>query len=143
MTQPTIDPSSRLRYADDVLSQAVNQIEALLKEAAGQLRPFPPFPGAFFTFAVEVEPDGVQDRNVGCVVVSEEGDLKELQISLDGEDPAFGSPDPISMRDEQLVDLELSTFDRFLFAYRGLQTITELLAQAGTDAQNPSPTSSG
>jgi len=143
MTQPTIDPSSRLRYADDVLSQAVNQIEALLKEAAGQLRPFPPFPGAFFTFAVEVEPDGVQDRNVGCVVVSEEGDLKELQISLDGEDPGFGSPDPISMRDEQLVDLELSAFDRFLFAYRGLQTITELLAKAGNDAQNPSPSSSG
>lgn len=143
MTQPMIDPSSRLRYADDVLSQAVNQIEALLKEAAGQLRPFPPFPGAFFTFAVEVEPDGVQGRDVGCVVVSEEGDLKELQISLDGEDPTFGSPDPISMRDEQLVDLELSTFDRFLFAYRGLQTITELLGQAGTDAQNASPSSSG
>jgi hypothetical protein len=141
MTQPRIDPSSRLRYADDVLSQATNQIEALLREAAGQLRPFPPFPGAFFTFAVEVEPDGVQDRSVGCVVVSEEGELKELQISLDAEDPAFGSPDPISMRDEQLVDLDLSAFDRFLFAYRGLQTVTELLAQAGPDDQNRDPSS--
>ncbi len=112
------------------MAQAATQLEALLKEAAGQLRPFPPFPGAFFTFAVEVEPDGVHDRNIGCVVVSEEGALKELQISLDGEDPGFGAPDPISMRDEQLVDLELAAFDRFLFAYRGLQTITELLGKA-------------
>ncbi len=137
MTQPIIEPSARLRYADDVLARAADQLEALLKEAALQLRPFPPFPGAFFTFGVEVEPDGVQDRNVGCVVVSEEGELKELLISLDGEDPAFGPSDPIAMRDEQLVDLELNSFDRLLFAHHGLRAITGLLDDARADPPTP------
>ena len=62
-------------------------------------------------------------------------------VVFGAEDPAFGSPDPISMRDEQLVDLDLSAFDRFLFAYRGLQTVTELLAQARPDDQNLDPSS--
>ena len=129
MTDPGIDPQSRLRYADDVLSSAANQVEALLQEAAQRLRPFPPFPGAFFTFGVEVELDAVEDKSVGCVVVTEDGSLMELEISLDDE-PTLGPADPVAMRDERLIELELTPHDRLLFAYEGLRTITRLLAEA-------------
>lgn len=130
MTPSSIDPDARLRYADDILQRAADELAGLLREAAADLRPFPPFPGAFFTFGVEVEAEGVLDRDVGCVVVTEDGELKELQISLDADEPAFGPADPVSMRDEQLVDLELRPFDRLLYAYHGLRTISALLRES-------------
>ncbi|MYJ01775.1 MAG: hypothetical protein F4102_05785, partial [Chloroflexi bacterium] len=72
-TQRTVRTQMRKRLADEALSAAAEQVEALLREAALELRPFPPFPGAFFTMGVEVEPDGVRDKNIGCVIVTEEG----------------------------------------------------------------------
>lgn len=134
MTESGIDPQSRLRYADDILSSAAQQLESLLREAAQLLRPFPPFPGAFFTYGVEVEVAQVQDTSVGCVVVTEDGSLMELQISLD-DDPSFGPADPVSMRDEQLIEVELAPHDRLLFAYEGLRVITGLLSDARRAAQ--------
>jgi hypothetical protein len=134
MTESDIDPQSRLRYADDILSTAAQQLESLLREAAQLLRPFPPFPGAFFTYGVEVEVAQVQDTSVGCVVVTEDGSLMELQISLD-DDPSFGQADPVSMRDEQLVEVELAPHDRLLFAYEGLRLITGLLREARLTAR--------
>jgi hypothetical protein len=129
MTEFGIDPQSRLRYADDILSSAAQQLESLLREAALLLRPFPPFPGAFFTYGVEVEVPQVQDTSVGCIVVTDDGSLMELQISLD-DDPSFGPADPVSMRDERLVEIELAPHDRLLFAYEGLRAITGLLGEA-------------
>ena len=77
----------RLRMADEALSAAADSVQQLLREAALDLRPFPPFPGAFFTMGVEVEPDGVDDRQIGCVIVTEAGELRELQLSFDDEGP--------------------------------------------------------
>lgn len=122
----------RRRMADEALNAAADRVEALLREAALELRPFPPFPGAFFTMGVEVEPDGVRDRNIGCVIVTEEGALRELQLSFDDEGPAaiLGANDPVSMRDETLVELEtLSSHDRLTLALNGLDAVSELLDQ--------------
>lgn len=116
----------RMRLADEALSAAADQIEQLLRDAARELRPFPPFPGAFFTIAIEVEPDGVDDRRIGCVVVTEEGDLRELQLSFDDEGPAalLGAADPVAMRDETLVELEdLSARDRLMLALNALRAV--------------------
>ena len=131
-TQRTVRNQLRRRLADEALSAAADQVEALLHEAALELRPFPPFPGAFFTMGVEVEPDGVQDKNIGCVIVTEEGALRELQLSFDDEGPAaiFGANDPVSMRDETLVELEgLSAQDRLTLAINGLDAVSTLLEQ--------------
>lgn len=116
--------------AGEALSAAAEQVEALLREAALELRPFPPFPGAFFTMGVEVEPDGVRDRNIGCVIVTEEGDLRELQLSFDDEGPGalLGANDPVSMRDETLIELsDLSPQDRLTLAVNGLDAVSALL----------------
>lgn len=124
----------RQRMADEILNDAADRVLALLREAALELRPFPPFPGAFFTMGVEVEPDGVTDKNIGCVIVTETGELRELQLSFDDEGPAalFGASDPVSMRDETLIELEdVSARDRLTLAVNGLQAISEQLRSPG------------
>ena len=131
-TQRTVRNQLRRRLADEALAAAADQVEALLREAALELRPFPPFPGAFFTMGVEVEPDGVRDKNIGCVIVTEEGTLRELQLSFDDDGPAaiLGANDPVSMRDETLVELEhLSAQDRLTLALNGLDAVSDLLEQ--------------
>lgn len=131
-TQRAVRTELRRRMADEALNAASERVEALLREAALELRPFPPFPGAFFTMGVEVEPDGVRDRNIGCVIVTEEGALRELQLSFDDEGPAaiLGANDPVSMRDETLVELEqLSSHDRLTLAINGLDAVSDLLEQ--------------
>ena len=131
-TQRAVRTELRRRMADEALNAASERVEALLREAALELRPFPPFPDAFFTMGVEVEPDGVRDRNIGCVIVTEEGALRELQLSFDDEGPAaiLGANDPVSMRDETLVELEqLSSHDRLTLAINGLDAVSDLLDQ--------------
>ncbi len=120
----------RQRLADEAVAVAVEQVETLLREAALELRPFPPFPGAFFTMGVEVEPNGVRDRNIGCVIVTEEGALRELQLSFGDEGPSaiLGANDPVSMRDETLAELEgVSAQDRLTLAMNGLAAVSDLL----------------
>ncbi len=129
-TQRDVRLQLRRRMADEALSAAAAQVEALLREAALELRPFPPFPGAFFTMGVEVEPDGVRDKGIGCVIVTEDGSLRELQLSFDDEGPAalLGANDPVSMRDETLAELDgLSAQDRLTLALNGLDAVSGLL----------------
>lgn len=129
-TQQLVRNELRRRLAEEALTAAAEQVEALLQEAALELRPFPPFPGAFFTMGVEVEPDGVRDKNIGCVIVTEEGTLRELQLSFDDEGPAafLGANDPVSMRDETLAELgDVSAQDRLTLAMNGLDAVSDLL----------------
>ena len=112
--------------ADVVLTRAADELERLLRQAAQRLRPFPPFPGALFTYGVEVEPTGLLASDLGCIIVTEEGDLKELLVGL-GEGPMFGPPDPVALREERLVDVDLTPHDRLLFTCHGLLIITALL----------------
>ncbi len=131
-TQRAVRNELRRRMADEALNAAAERVEALLREAALELRPFPPFPGAFFTMGVEVEPDGLRDRNIGCVIVTEQGELRELQLSFDDQGPAaiLGANDPVSMRDETLIELEhLSSQDRLILAINGLEAVSALLDQ--------------
>ena len=54
------DPLARKQQADLIVDRAAQQLQQLLHETAKELRPFPPFPGAFFTNAVEVNLEGVE-----------------------------------------------------------------------------------
>ena len=77
------DAMARKAQADMALERAALQLRQLLEEAAGQLRPFPPFPGAFFTNAIEVEAEAADSPERGCVVVCEDGELYELKMNID------------------------------------------------------------
>lgn len=122
---------ARKTQADALLERAALQLRQLLREAAAELRPFPPFPGAFFTNAIEIEGAGVESPERGCVVVCEDGELYELKVKIDFSDDAV---DPVSARDETLVKLEdLHPRDYLVLAYEALTRITEHLMERAAE----------
>jgi hypothetical protein len=119
----------RKSQADMVLERAAMQLQALLKEAVGELRPFPSFPNALFTNAIECEVDG-GDAQMGCVVVCDDGELYELQMGIDHESiELMDSWDPVTARKETLKKLDLHPLDYLLYAYAGLVAVTEHLLE--------------
>ena len=124
------DALARKTQADLIIERAAQQLRALLEDTAKQLRPFPPFPGAFFTNAVEVNLEGVERSDVGCIVVGEDGGLYELEMKIEfGEDVV----DMVQARDETLKKLEdLHPRDEIVLAYNALTQLTELLMEQGS-----------
>ncbi len=125
------DPLARKNQADLIIDRASQQLRLLLQEAAHDLRPFPPFPGAFFTNAVEVNLEGAERSDLGCIVVAEDGELYELEVQIDfgGE---FGEVvDVVQSREERLKKLEdLHPRDYVILAYSALTQLTELLVES-------------
>ena len=122
---------ARKTQADLIIDRTAQQLRLLLEEAAKELRPFPPFPGAFFTNAVEVNMEGVERSDFGCIVVGEDGGLYELEVTIDfGEE--FGDvTDPVQARDETLKKLEdLHPRDFIVLAYNALTQLTELILES-------------
>ena len=118
---------ARKDQADMILERAALQLRQLLEEAAGQLRPFPPFPGSFFTNAIEVEAEAADSPERGCVVICEDGELYELKMSIDFSEDAH---DPVSARDETLKKLEgLHPRDYIVLAYEALTRLTEQIME--------------
>ena len=123
------DPMARTAQADAALERTVLELRQLLEETAAQLRPFPPFPGAFFTNAIEVEAEAAKTNERGCVVVCEDGDLYELKLSINFSDEAM---DPVSAREEKLTKLEdLHPRDYIALAHEALTRMTEQLMERG------------
>lgn len=122
-----VDPLARKAHADLIIDRAAQQLRVLLQEAAKELRPFPPFPGAFFTNAVEVDLEGAERPDLGCIVVGEDGELYELEMKIDFSDE---SADPVQARDETLKKLDdLHPSDYVVLAYNALAQLTELLLE--------------
>jgi hypothetical protein len=128
---------ARKAAADRVIERAADQLRELLKDAAAALRPFPPFPGAFFTNAVEVDLEGAERSDIGCVVVADDGELYELEMKIDFGDGDIA--DPVQARDETLKKLdELHPRDYIILAYNALTQLTELLVERADAGGAPS-----
>lgn len=127
MTDVAGDPMARKQQADLLLERTALQLRQLLESAAGELQPFPPFPGAFFTNAIEVEAQTDESAGRGCIVVCQDGELYELEMSIDFSEDV---EDPVSARDEKLKKLEnLHPRDYVALAYEALTRITEQLME--------------
>jgi hypothetical protein len=126
------DALARKQQSDLLVERTAQQLQLLLEETAKSLRPFPPFPGAFFVYGVEVELEGAKNPNMGCIVVDENGRLCELEIKIDfGEE--FGEViDVVQSRDETLKPLEdLHPRDHIILASNAINQLTErILEQA-------------
>jgi hypothetical protein len=120
------DPMTRKTQADLIVETAARQLSDLLHDAVSQLDPFPPFPGSFFTYGIEVEGGAAESPERGCVVLGADGDLYELEISIDSSRQML---DPIGGRDEKLAKLDLHPRDYILYAYDALTKVTELLLE--------------
>ena len=118
---------ARKTQADLIIEGTAQQMRALLQEVAKQLRPFPPFPGAFFTNAVEVNLEGVARSDIGCIVVAEDGGLYELEMKIEFGDDVV---DMVQARDETLRKLEdLHPRDYVVLAHNALAQLTALLLE--------------
>ena len=112
------------------MERAAIQLRELLREACAELRPFPPFPNALFTHAIECEGDTAATADRGCVVVCEDGELYELEVGLDHESIELtGSWDPVTARKETLKPLEMHPRDYVVYAYNALLAVTEHLLE--------------
>jgi hypothetical protein len=131
------DPLLLKAQADNLLERTALQLRQLLQEACARLEPFPPFPNALFTNAIEIDPGPVGDPNVGCVVVCEDGELYELQMGIDHDSIELtGSWDPVTARKEEKKKLDLHPRDYVVYAYNGLVAVTEhLLERAAQGAR--------
>lgn len=130
----------RKAHADRALERAAAELEALLKEACAALRPFPSFPNAFFTNAIECDPGAGGDPERGCVVVTEDGELRELEFGVDHEAVELtGSWDPVTARKEEVRPLALHPRDYVVYAYSGLMAVTEALLERDAEGEGDKP----
>lgn len=110
-----VENSSNLNLDDRV---------ALLNRLAFSLRPFPGFIGMSTIQAIELDPkSGFPDR--GCVVVTETGDIKELELTLLPGPSAIGGFD----HNNSVKDLDLSLEEREWYVDRGIESLTHILRE--------------
>lgn len=130
------DPLEYKAEADAALDRLAQRLRRLLQEAAGQLVPFPPFPGAFFTHGIEIEAPGVDSPERGCVVLAPDGELYELEMGQDVTALALDQTDPVALREERLKKLEdLHPRDYVVYAYSALTRVVELLLERQAEAK--------
>jgi len=123
------DPLAYKDEADAALERAASRLRSLLREAAVELDPFPPFPGAFFSYGIEIEAPGAERPDLGCVVLAPDGDLYELRMGQELPVIDLEMVDPVALRKEELKALELHPRDYVIYAYSALTRVVELLAE--------------
>jgi hypothetical protein len=116
------DPLARKAHADLVIERAAQQLNDILHAAVASLDPFPPYPGSFFNYGIEVEAGVLSGPNRGCIVVGRDGELYELIMRMDfsGDDG-----DPVGMRDEEMRKLELMPHEYIILAHQAIKAVVE------------------
>jgi hypothetical protein len=122
------DPLDYKNEADLVLERAADRLRAVLKEAASRLDPFPPFPGAFFSYGIEIEAPGIESADVGCVVLGQDGELYELKVGQDVPALDMEMTDPVACGTGTQA-LELHPRDYLVYGYNALVKVVELLLE--------------
>lgn len=131
MAETDVEPLARKAQADLIVDRAAEQLRAIVKDLTARLDPFPPFPGAFFSYGIEVEPEAAARVDRGCVVLGPDGEFYELEIGVDPEglDPS-GFADPVALRSEEMKKLTLHPRDYIVYAHNAITRVTELLLES-------------
>lgn len=121
---PPPDPALALATAESLLQRTAEAMARLLRELAAALDPFPPFMGMKTIQAVEVEvPQPGRDR--GCVVVTPEGRLCELDIRLIPGLPETGGVDQV----EEFRELDMPPDELLYYTYHAVRLLARLLEE--------------
>ena len=123
----TSNPLHYKSEADELLERAAARLRSLLQEAAARLDPFPPFPGAFFSYGIEIDAPGAESPERGCVVLAPDGELYELRMGQELPAHELEMADPVALRQEELKPLDLHPRDYVIYAYAALTKVVELL----------------
>ena len=117
------DPLVARAVADAVVERAANELKKLIKQLALAFDPFPGFMGLNTVQAIEVEPSGTVNTDLGCIVICPDGELREFVLQMVPGPIDVGGVDNI----EQFKDIELSHGDFVAYAYAAVQQLTTLL----------------
>ena len=119
----SLEPWALKALGDATLERTASQLRDILKALAERVRPFPAFMNMSSIQAVEVEPQGLQARDRGCVVVCPDGELYELSLRL--------VPGPLEVSDVDQVEeyeaLELPPEEYIPYAYAAIKALTDRL----------------
>ena len=129
MSLMAADPLAYKDEADTALERTAGTLRRLLAEAAAGLDPFPPFPGAFFSYGIEIEAPGAESPDLGCVVLAPDGELYELRMGQELPVVDLEMADPVALRKEELKPLDLHPRDYLIYAYNALTRVVELLIE--------------
>ncbi len=127
------DPLEFKYDADAVLERAADRLRTILHEAVSKLDPFPPFPGAFFSYGIEIEAPGMESPERGCVVLGEDGEFHELKMGTEMPGFEMDITDPVAMRKEELKPLEMHPQEYVIYAYNAIARVTEILMEREAD----------
>ncbi|MEX1194289.1 MAG: hypothetical protein WD904_00595 [Dehalococcoidia bacterium] len=128
------DPLQYKNEADDALQRTADRLRRLLTEAAARLDPFPPFPGAFFSYGIEIDAPAAESADRGCVVLAPDGELYELEMRHDLPASDFEITDPVALREEKMKPLDLHPLEYVVYAYTALRVVSELLLEREAEA---------
>jgi hypothetical protein len=124
------DPLARKAHADLVVERAAQQLREILRAAVASIDPFPPFPGSFYCYGIEVEPGVLQGPDRGCIVVGQDGELYEMIMRIDFS--AGDDADPVAMRDEEMKKLEdLLPQEYIVLAHQAIKAVVEYQLEQG------------
>lgn len=103
---------------------ALGQILAVL---AARLRPFPAFLGMASVQAVELEPPRTPARDLGCLVVTPEGRICQLDLRAMPGTAGLTETEPV----EEFSEPELSAAEYILYAATAIEQLTAELRRRG------------
>ena len=111
----------------DALAGAASNLERVLVELAGRLRPFPAFMGMVSVQAVELEPSVTSARDLGCVVVDPAGQVCRLEITAIAGIAGLSESEQV----EELQPLELHPAEYILYAATAIDLLVRELRRRG------------
>ena len=107
--------------ADSILGKTNRELQELLVAIAVSVENFPGFLGMETIQAVEIEPvTGFPD--MGCIVVTPEGFLKELTLAILPGASTLGGYE----QSEQFKDLDLPPDEETVYLYRAIKLLMDL-----------------
>ena len=113
---------------DEVLAETAGRLEAMLAELCGRLDPFPSFLGMATIQAVELEPVLTPPQDRGCVVVTPDGEIAELDVTaIPG---VVGALEVDQVEEFKPLD-DLSVEEYLIYLATAVRALTEELRRRG------------
>ena len=110
-----------------VLEETAAALGQTLAELAAQLRPFPAFMGMVPVQAIEIEPTLTPARDLGCLVVTPEGRICQLDLRAMMGVAGFTDAEQV----EEFVEPELSVPEYIVYAAAAIELLTAELRRRG------------
>ncbi len=124
-THEHIDPASA---AEDVLAASIDSLEVILGGLCRQLDPFPAFLGMTTIQAVEIEPALLPTADRGCVVVTPDGLIAELDVAAIPGVVGVLEVDQV----EEFKPLDLLPEERLIYLISAIRTLSAELRRRGS-----------